>query len=329
MDTQRKTDRFSLSPHRRVGLFSFVCVGAGVAWLALSVLPGLSRSEKRDGINRAEIGIFGLRSWAASETVASPSPPPASFDTLQERGDFIETAFVNAPAGTALQTVLVAGRYSASQSPTVTGTITYRNVGSARPFWETFGHVLGAAPAPGLQIVQSFDGYVILPRNVTPPESREQFRGEDGRPREYVRVPVPMTEKPTHRMAGYVGVALVPGKDKFVSPAGMSAGQCYALLESRIPGQPPLWRLVRQGEALGRKTAQAIARESNVAANIDTAPVVETITPDAVVLRGGGDKTLRVPLGVTGVADTFATPTNPAILPVQNSDVAPLQQERY
>jgi hypothetical protein len=109
-------------------------------------------------------------------------------------------------------------------------------------------------------------------------------------------IPVPLDEgRVTHRMVGYV--SLQPSDEQPKIQA--------ALLETRIPGVPAQWRMVRVGDSLQRKSSENVARETNVARNVDVAVAVTDVSANHVTLSGGGNKSLQVPLSEAGVPDIF------------------------
>ena len=286
--------RAALAGHRRVGLLSLAFAMIGAGWVSSVVLPGLRKAGTNT--NGVVAGAFGTPGGAGRATTASPAPADPLRNATQGDSEthLTEASFVAAPTGIALQALLAAARFSASASPAITGVVTYSGTGTPKPFWQVVGRIVGAAPAPGVQIAQGFDQYRILPRNIV------VRRGEleSYLPPVDVAV-VPLGEaRVTYRMAGYVSLA----------PSEKDAPIPLALLETRVPGAVPAFRVLRIGGIVSRKSAQETATEINAAANVDIAPVVETITADALILRGGGNKTLRVPFGTTGVPDTFGTP---------------------
>jgi len=289
-DDKKSTPRITLAAHRRVGLVSLGCAVVGAGWVSSVVLPALQKSNRENGVM---VGAFGVPLPSGTQALKSVSAPAsvATTDIQEPEENLTEARFVAAPAGEAVQMVLGVARLNSSVAPSVQGGITFSMNGKKQDFWHVLPRVVGAASAPGVQIVQQWDRYMILPRNMV-------FHRDDDRIYEPAAAPEPVpadTPRTTYRMAGYVELAA----QKDDVPVRL------ALLEIRVPGIAPLWRTVQVGEALRRRSSQEIAEETQPKANIDVAPVVQTIAADAVVLRGGGDKTLRVPMNAVGVADVF------------------------
>lgn len=288
-DDKKIMPRITFAAHRRVGLISLGLAVVGAGWLSSVVVPALQKSNRENGV---VVGAFGVPLPGAKLGKSAPAPASAvASDVQKPEENLAEARFVGAPTGTAIQMVLAIARLSAQVAPTVQGTITFSMNGKPQEFWRVLPRVVGAAPAPGVQIAQQWDRYVILPRNMV-------FRRDDELIYAPAPSPAPVPMNPPHttyRMAGYVELTA----QKNNAPMRM------ALLETRIPGLAPVWRTVQVGEVLQRRSSQAIAEETRPEANIDVAPVVQSIASDAVVLRGGGDKTLRVPMNTVGVADIF------------------------
>lgn len=285
---------FQLMWHRRVGLTSFVCLMLGTAWLSSVVIPGLQRSNEQRMGKLTGTGIGALNVMALLRGAPIPESTPRPIFSASPTAPAIGTAeisLVNAPVGSALQLLLGSARFSCSTDPSVTGVVTYSCAGSPKPFWEVLGRVIGASPAPGVHVAAIWDSYRVLPRDIKPTRMRDYTSYPAHEP-----APVPFGDgRSTHRMVGYV--SLKPSDEQ---PLVQSA-----LLETRIPGLPAQWRMIRVGDALQRKSPQDVARETNAAANVDVTVAVTEISADHVMLRGGGNKYLRIPLSGLGVTDVF------------------------
>ncbi|MBC8140415.1 MAG: hypothetical protein H7Y38_03125 [Armatimonadetes bacterium] len=291
-DDAKKT-RTTLPAHRRVGLISLAFVVVGAGWLSSVVLPALQKNDRENGVVAGAFGIpLGLGAKEKKMVTLDRATSKAVVDTSETSPqNLVEARFVSAPTGAALQLLIGITRSGTDVAPTVTGTITFSTNGKPQEFWRLLPRVVGAAPAPGVQIAQRWDRYVILPRDMVFRRDEERIYAPTPPPE-----PVPADAPHTlYRMAGYVELAAEKGG----TPIRV------ALMETRIPGIAPVWRTVRTGDLMQRKSPQEIAAETRAEANIDVAPVVQTIEPDAIILRGGGNKTLRVPMSATGVADTF------------------------
>jgi hypothetical protein len=298
--TGTERSRFQLSWHRRVGLTSFACLLFGTLWLSSAVLPGLQRSTEQEAgkLAGSGVGVFQMlsvlnRQPTPKETPIpefSPSPATPAIGT-------VEVALANAPIGSALQLLLASARFSCTVDPAVTGVVTYSCAGKGKPFWEVLGRVIGASPEPGVHVAAIWDSYRVLPRSVKPTRMRDYSPAPVPEPS-----PLPFGNGPaTHRMVGYVSL-----KSADDQPAVASA-----LMETRIPGLPPQWRMVRVGEVLQRKSSLDTARETDAKANVDVAVVVTEVAADHLTIRGGGDKSLRVPLSVNSVPDVFGFSSMP------------------
>lgn len=293
---------FQLMWHRRVGLTSFACLLLGTAWLSSVVLPGLQKSNEKQEAKLAGSGVSAtnvlsfLTNKPKQEEI--PSPEVATSPATPAIGT-AEIALVNAPVGSALQLLLASARFSCSTDPAVTGVVSFSCVGSPKPFWEVLGRVIGASPAPGVHVAAVWDSYRVLPRDIKAMRMSNYSTAPVPDPS-----PVPMGDgRVTHRMAGYV--SLIPNDTQ--PPVQ------FALMETRIPGLAPQWRMVRVGDSLQRKSSMDIARETDAAANIDTSVQVTEVSANRITLQGGGNKSLHIPLSEAGVTDIFgfvaSTPT--------------------
>lgn len=296
--TGTRRTSFPLLWHRRVGLTSFACLLLGTIWVSSVVMPGLQRSSGKKegkltitGADMLNLGSFLGSKPALPDEVAVGNAPLPNSNAVAPAIGTSEIALVNAPIGSALQLLLGSARFSCSTDPGVTGVVTYSCAGSPKPFWEVLGRVIGASPAPGVHVAAIWDSYRVLPRDVNPSRMREYHPVPAAEP-----TPVPYAEgRVTHRMVGYV--SLKPSDDQ---PSSRTA-----LLEMRIPGVAPQLRMVRVGDSLRRKSSLDSARETDAAKNVDIAVAVTEVTSQYVTLRGGGDKTLHIPLSEIGVADIF------------------------
>ncbi len=208
----------------------------------------------------------------------------------------VEIAVENAPVGSALRLLLAAARFSCTSDPRVTGVVSYSSVGNPKPFWEVLGRVIGASPAPGVHVAPFWDSYRVLPRDLRLGRLRDYNPPPIPEP-----IPVPLAEgQTTHRMVGFVSL----------THNEQESAEVAALLETRIPGVPSRWQMVRVGDSLQRKSPEEVARETDPAANVDVSVAVTEVAADHVTLHGGGDKSLRVPLSDTGVTDVFGFSSN-------------------
>ena len=269
----------------------------GVGSLAATVLPNLRTLKVAHAIPSAKTQDAQMAStsggwlnmlpvWKGKSATPAPTPSPVADGTPAV--SMTEVAFVNAPTGGALQMMLASGRLIATSDPAIKGTVSFSCVGNPKPFWEAISRVSGAGGSPKVRVVPVWDAYYVVPSGV-------EITSQLGPPRAAAtQVPVPMSEaRVTHRMAGYVSVM-----------SGDNAPPIrIALLETRIPGVPPRWRMVRMGDPVTHRSAGNTRR--NVLADTTGAPVVSEVTARHLILTGAGDKSLEVPLRDTGVPDVF------------------------
>lgn len=284
--------------HRRIGIASAFLLVVGSGWIATVVAPTFRGQENAKDTPATQMGnvgllgflnVFGNKKPDTAKIKPSPSPSSAPDQPTTEM------SFIDAPIGLAVQMLFTVGQYSSDYAPNLIGTVTVSNIGNPLPLWETIGRVNGASAPPGVQVVRYWDSFRILRRDVNALNGGAGPYGAAAIPTEAI-APVPMGNgKVMQRMAGYVAMQW-----------RKSQPMAYmALLETRVPGEVPHYRMVHVGEAVVRRNSQDIARESNPAANVDVAPAVESITETHLVLHGGGDKRLVVPLSRQGVPDTF------------------------
>ena len=293
--------------HRRIGLSSLGLTILGGGWIALAVLPGLERAQKshlkeKEPGKAKEASVLGGNplAWVgtaneSTKVVATPSAASTATPAPMAIGS-IKVAFINAPIGQAIQTMLASAMFSAVCDPAVSGTVNYTNL-EGKPFWVVLGSVIGSAPKPGVQMLQTMEAVHILRRDADVMAMR-YGNAPTATMTPPAPVPVPLGDgRIVYRMAGYV--ELIPNNGQKPFPV--------ALCEVRIPGNIPHYLPLRLGEALFSRVTFGKTRDTNPGSERSPTPVVESIEPGKFILLGQDGKRLTVSLSISGVADIWGT----------------------